>query len=691
MDSSPGLRARIEDTLTRLDNALSHGKRWPLVILVVAFVLKLVFVLQTRDALYIKVPIMDARDYDQMAQQIAAGNLMRHQAFFMGPLYPYFLGLIYSLFGRDFTLVRIIQAAGGATTVMLTFLIGRRVFRPSAALAGVILLVLCGSVTFFETELLMEWLGSLLNCFALWLLITAKDDSRWTRYALAGAALGLSALARASILIFAIFALVWVWRNAGVRRRSLSLAYAGALVLMLLPAMIHNAVVSHVFLPVTSNAGVNFYIGNSRTATGRFEPIAEVDIYDDFTTQRYLERKTGRELSPAEVSQYWVKRTLEDMRAQPARAAGLLAKKYALFFNGYEVPQIESFYIIEREFSFLRALFVRMWPVVTLAILGLILSWRAGRNRGLLAGYVLVYGASIALFFVTGRYRAQAVPILCLFAGHALVTIPGRVHSLRSGAAAAAAVLALLVATSPALFADDPKLIEFGDRIHRARRLSELRSFPPALREADAAIALYPNVAEGYLQRAIVYKESSNQLKALEDYQHALKIDDKQPGAHYNLAQCMRRLSLREQAVKEYRRSVELDPWMVEAYNNLGITLRELGHGDEAIVEFKKAIAQEPTYRRAYNNLGASYAEAGRMDEAINVFKETTQRFPDYAQGYKNLAMAYASLRQPAPALEAMRRYAELAPDDPQAAEAVRKLEIATRSQSAAPPDTTSH
>jgi len=691
MDSSPGLRARIEDTLTRLDNALSHGKRWPLVILVVAFVLKLVFVLQTRDALYIKVPIMDARDYDQMAQQIAAGNLMRHQAFFMGPLYPYFLGLIYSLFGRDFTLVRIIQAAGGATTVMLTFLIGRRVFRPSAALAGVVLLILCGSVTFFETELLMEWLGSLLNCFALWLLITAKDDSRWQRYALVGAALGLSALARASILIFAAFALVWIWRGAGGRRRSLSLAYAGALVMMLMPAMIHNAVVSHVFLPVTSNAGVNFYIGNSRTATGRFEPIAEVDIYDDFTTQRYLERKTGRELSPAEVSQYWVKRTLEDMRAQPGRAAGLLARKFALFFNGYEVPQIESFYIIEREFSFLRVLLVRMWPVVALAILGLMLSWRAGRNRGLLAGYVLVYGASIALFFVTGRYRAQAVPVLCLFAGHALVTLPGRVHSLRSGAAAAAAVVALLVVTSPALFADDPKLIEFGDRIHRARRLSELRSFPPALREADAAIALYPNVAEGYLQRAIVYKESSNELKALEDYQRALKIDDKQPGAHYNLAQCMRRLSLREQAVKEYRRSVELDPWMVEAYNNLGITLRELGHGDEAIVEFKKAIAQEPGYRRAYNNLGASYAEAGRMDEAINVFKETTQRFPDYPQGYKNLAMAYASLQQPAPALEAMRRYAALAPNDPQAAEAVRKLEIATRSQSAASPDTTLH
>src|SRR5512139_170594 len=153
MDSTvPGLRGRIDSALARLDEALQGGLRWPLVILAVAFVLKLVFVLQSRDALYIRVPIMDARDYDQMAQQIAQGNLLRQQAFFMGPLYPYFLGLIYAIAGRDFTLVRLLQAAGGATTVMLAFLIGRRVFRPSAALAGCVLLALCASVTFYETE-----------------------------------------------------------------------------------------------------------------------------------------------------------------------------------------------------------------------------------------------------------------------------------------------------------------------------------------------------------------------------------------------------------------------------------------------------------------------------------------------------------------------------------------------------------
>src|SRR5262245_28979698 len=469
--SRPGLRSRIEGHLTRLDHALRHGKRWPLVILLVAFALKLVFVLQSRDALYVKVPIMDAGDYDEMAQQVASGHFLRHQAFFMGPLYPYFLGLIYSLFGRDFTLVRIIQAAGGATTVMLAFLIGRHIFRPSAALIGVILLMLCASVTFYETEMLMEWLGTLLNCLALWLLVTARDDARWQRYALAGAALGLSALARASILIFAVFVLVWLWRG-GAQRRTRALAFSGALVLMLMPAMIHNAIASHVFIPVTSNAGVNFYIGNNRVANGRFAPIPEVDIYDDFTSQLYLERKLGRELNPSEVSSYWVKRTLDDMRAQPARSAGLLLKKYAMFFNGYEVPQIESFDIVERDYSSLRALFVRLWPVVALGVLGLVLSWREGRARGLIAGYVLVYAASIAIFFVTGRYRVQAVPVLCLFAGYALVAMPGRVVSMRSGAAALVAFVSLLVVTSPALFADNPQVIEFGDHVHKARRLA---------------------------------------------------------------------------------------------------------------------------------------------------------------------------------------------------------------------------
>src|SRR4029434_6489975 len=94
---------RIEHTLDRIDRALTDGSKWPWLLFIFAFALKAVYVLQNNDALFVRVPIMDARYYDGMAQDIARGNLVRGEAFFMGPLYPYFLALVYSVFGRDFT------------------------------------------------------------------------------------------------------------------------------------------------------------------------------------------------------------------------------------------------------------------------------------------------------------------------------------------------------------------------------------------------------------------------------------------------------------------------------------------------------------------------------------------------------------------------------------------------------------
>ncbi|HEX5131029.1 MAG TPA: tetratricopeptide repeat protein [Candidatus Krumholzibacteria bacterium] len=674
------LLRRIEDALQRADRALACGLRWPLLLLLAVFVLKAVYVVQSADALHVRVPIMDSRYYDEMAQDLARGHLVRHEAFFMGPLYPYLLALVYSVFGRDFMVVRLLQALGGALTVVLVFLIGRRVFRPSAAFAGAALLALYGAMTFYETQLLMEWLGTLLNCLAIYLLISAGDEVTPRRAALAGLTIGLSALARASILFFAVFVALWLFRAAPRRRAVWRVAaFSGALVAALLPAMIHNYAASHVFAPVTTNAGVNFYVGNSSQANGTFVPIRDVDLIDDVTTRTYVEQMTGRQMSPSQVSSFWLARAWNDMRAAPARTAKLLAIKTALFFNGYEVPQIESFDVELREQPWLRVLFVRLWLIMLLGALGMLLAARAPRGRGVLYGYVFFYALSIIIFFVTGRYRAQVTPILCLFAGSALVALPGYARSFRSGAGIAGALVLLGLATSPRLFAIDEHMIEFREQVRRGRRLSELHSYQPALREVDKAIAIYPREPEGYVHRAIIHRENNNDFKAIEDYNRALEIDPAQPAVHYDLAQALRRVNLMEEATREYRLAVQYDPRMLQAYNNLGIAYREMRRYDDAVTAFRKVIELSPAYVKAYNNLGASYAEMGRMDEAIDVFAETTLRFPEYANGFKNLAMAYAAQRKPRPALEAMRRYVELNPADAGAKDLVRKLEIAAR------------
>ncbi|MCI0451881.1 MAG: tetratricopeptide repeat protein [Candidatus Latescibacteria bacterium] len=675
---------RFERALDATDRMLAVGRRVPLFLFLAALALKVGYVVQTADALHVKVPIMDARYYDVMAQDVARGHLVRDEAYFMGPLYPYFLALVYSTVGRDFTWVRVLQAAGGALTVALTFLIGRRVFRPSAALAGAVLLALHGAMTFYETELLMEWMGALLNAAALLLLVRAPGSSTRT-YAGAGAVLGLSALARASILVFAIFALVWILRVERDRRRVRNaLAFALALAAVLAPALAHNLAVSRDFVPVTSNAGINFFIGNSRAANGTFVPIRGVDEIDDVTTSEYVERATGRAATPSEVSHYWFERAMKDVRSDPARALRLMARKVALFFNGYEIPQIESFDVHVAESPWLRVLFVRTWFVVALGILGMILAARTWRSHGLLSGYVLAYGASIALFFVTGRYRSQVVPVLCLFAGFALVSLPALARRPRAAAASAFGLVLLLLVTNPSIFRLDDSMVMYREYVHRGRRLSELRSYAPALREIDRAIAIYSKQAEGYVQRAVVHKENGDDFKAIEDYHRALELDPAAPAVHYDLAQALRRVNLPGEAIREYQLAVRYDPGMVQAYNNMGVTLREMGRFEEAVGAFRKVTEIAPNYAKAYNNLGACYAEMGRTQDAIAVFEETTRRFPDYANGFKNLAMAYASQKRVRPALAAMRRYAALEPADAEAKEIVRKLEIAAAADSAA-------
>lgn len=674
----------IERALERVDRALAGSRRAPLIIFLVAFAIKAAYVLQTADALHVRVPIMDARYYDRMAQDIAQGNVLRDEAFFMGPLYPYVLSLIYSTIGRDFLWIRLLQAAGGAATVMLVFTIGRQVFRPSAALVGAALLALHGAMTFYESELMMEWLGALLNCVALLLLMRARTGGPRV-HAAAGAVLGISALARASILVFAAFALVWIVRvHTGGRRTRNALAFAGALVVALSPAIVHNLVVSRDFVPVTSNAGINFYIGNSRDANGTFVPIRGVDEIDDVTTSEYVERATGRVPTPSEVSHFWFDRAMDDVRKDPGRALRLMGRKVALFFNGYEIPQIESFDIHARENGYLRVLFVRTWFVVAGGLLGIALTASSWRKTGLLSGYVLAYAASIVLFFVTGRYRSQVVPVLCLFAGVALTALPALARRPRSIAAAAIGLVLLFVATNPSIFRLDDDMVMFREYVHRGRRLSEVGSFAPGLREIDRAIAIYPKQAEGYVQRAIVHKESGDEFKAIEDYNRALELDPAAPSVHYDLAQALRRVNLADEAIREYDLAIRYDPNMLQAYNNMGVTLRETGRFEEAATAFRKVTEIAPNYPKAYNNLGALYAEMGRSEDAIAVFEETTRRFPDYSNGFKNLAMAYASQKRVRPALDAMRRYAALEPDDVEAKEIVRKLEIAAAADTSA-------
>ncbi len=367
----------MEKYLDRIDAWLEGNRKWLFGLAALTFVLKVFYVHQSSGSLQTNVLIMDAKYYDNTAQDIIGGNIMRREAFFMGPLYSYFLAVVYSVFGRDFTVLRIIQAAGGAVTVVLTYLLGRRLFRPSTGLAGALLLTFYGAVTFYETQVLMMWMGALLNTLMLYLLVCTGPRAGWRAYILPGIVLGVSSLARANVLIFLPFVLAWILLVRDVTARwQKAVALTGAVVLAILPVTIHNYVVSRDFVPVTSNAGVNFFIGNSENATGIFYPPGDTDFVTDPTTRRYVERLLGRDLTPSQLSNYWFGRAFDFIRDNPGAELKLMWRKTAMFFNAYEIPQMESYDLARERYFSLKILPVSFWFLVSLGLLGLIFSFK---------------------------------------------------------------------------------------------------------------------------------------------------------------------------------------------------------------------------------------------------------------------------------------------------------------------------
>ncbi|MDH3380839.1 MAG: tetratricopeptide repeat protein, partial [Gammaproteobacteria bacterium] len=577
--------------LQKLDLALTANSRWLPVLFISSFLLKLVYVIQSSEALYVTVPIMDSEYYYNMAMDILKGEYIRGDAFFMGPLYPYVLALVFGVFGKSIMILRIIQILGGSLVVVLTYVMGRRVFRPSVALLASVMLALYGTITFYEGQLLMMWLGTLLNMTMLYVLYRMRDKPGPRKYVLVGILLGLSALARANILMFLVVLFVWIIIDEKKKRWRCVSVLAATVVMTILPATVHNYVASRDLVAITANGGVNFYIGNSEEATGIFYPPKGINLVTDDAVKKHVERLLGRELSASELSRYWYQEAFDFIRNNPRQALILLLKKTALYFNAYEVPQIESYQMARERFGTLRMLFVNFWMLVVLGSMGMLYLIRDWRKHFLLYGYILSFSLSIILFFVTSRYRVQIAPVLCLFAAHALLCVlPSVVANLRRQLLPVVAVIIIVVATRPSLFALPGEDVRWRELTHEARRWSTLGNHVKAIETIDQAINIHPGYPDSYIQRAIIYKEGGNLFKAIESFSRALDINPDIATVQYDYGQALRQVRMYEPAVEAYRAAIRLNPRMLEAYNNLGITYVELGDYENAIKYFAKVI-----------------------------------------------------------------------------------------------------
>ena len=488
---------------------------------------------------------------DTAAYVALANGLGGARPFFVSPLYLYFL----RIFGVNLFAARTGQILLGAIAVVMMFDTARRWFGDRAAAITAILAILTGVISFYEVTILQAAIDPFLVALCLWLLTIALQRDAATWFAATGMAIGLFVLNRPNALLWVpalVLGIIWLGggRNAG----ALSIAF----VLPIAAVTIRNYVVSHQFVMIASHGGLNFYIGNNPDADGTYHHVSGIrpTIAGQEEDAPQVERREGS----------FYGRAWQWIDSHPAAAALLFIRKIAYTFNQTDLALNYSYSFFQKDVSSpLRFLIVGPWLLFPLGLAGAAVSLRNGEFE-VWALFIPFYALSVALFFVSSRYRLPLLIPMCIAAA-AMFVRP------RVSAWIAAALLAIFVCWNFGL--DDGRAHE---RTNLIVYLIEQRNFAEARRWIAGTEAITRDPATLHARSAQAFKQTGVDL-----------VQSNQP----------------DQALAAFQAAHDLDP--ADASNLLNIAVLQAQRGDTmaARENARAALRLRPDYPQALGLLRA--------------------------------------------------------------------------------------
>ncbi len=632
----------------------SPRERWVLaLVLVLAALARGLFVAERTKAPDFEHPIVDAGFHDDWARSLADPNWkplpgiedpgLRTRAYLRPPGYPYFLALVYALSGGSALAPLVVQALLGLSSALLAFAIGRRYFGPWAGPGVAAALGFYWVLVYFEGELHDPALLVFL-CLALYAQLGRWAERPRAGVALAaGVLLGMAALVRPNVLLFAPVVLVWGFWVAGGRRAGAQIlrsAAAGVLgcALAVAPVTLRNWIVAHDFVLISTNAGINLWIGNYEGATGFVaEEIAGLGrfetCYDYPRIVARLEERLGRPLADSEVSAWFSDEARAWIAANPGDALALTAKKAGYFWGPIEIPHNKELRAERAHSRVLRLLPGNFGALLALAAIGFALLFR-DRRRGadadrarwrmavLALAFVLAYFFSVLPFFQAARYRVPVLPFLMLFAAYAFARLVALLE-VRAWSRAAVGVAAW---TGIALLLMWPARGE------------------------------QPLMDKWHRDRGLAYMNAGDAERALPEYRAAIEASPGDAVLHYDLGLALEKLGDPGAALDAYAAAVRLGPGDARARNNLGNLLGRAGRVAEALPHFEAAVLHDPGYALAFQNLGRACALLQRLPEAIEAYRRWVALEPENAAAHATLAETQAAAGEIEQALETVER-----------------------------------
>jgi len=627
-------------------------ERWtPWAAVGVSLVFRALYFTQIQANPYFDSPVMDEGYHDLWAREIAAGDWAARIPFFRAPLYSALLGLAYRLLGPadpSLGVIRAAQLAFGAITPLLVHRIARRVIPGSAAVAGIAALVVAldGLLWYFEADLLLESLLAPLCALFVLALLRAGETGSASRWLVAGVVLGLFAITRPNILLFApvAFGLAFAWRVPRIRP---ALALTVGTCLLVLPVTWLNVRVGGDRVLVASQAGLNFFLGNNPEANGwsaTAPSLMRVDWWGGYEDSiRLAEEARGRELRPSEVSAYWMQRGREWWREHPGDALGLTFRKATFFLAGVEFSNNRDIRLFLRDWALVAypSLFL-FYLVMPLALAGAVSVWRREGARGrVFLLFLAVYAASVVPFFVTARYRLPLRPLLVILAVEGARRLVLGVRARERGAllgVAALLAIGVSVNANPWVREYRPSPAQYYQSIANIHK--DEGDLVRAIEYQRRVLETEPAYPDGNLNLGTMYMSGGDFPAAVQAFERERALDPEDGRNLASLAQALVKMERLEEGQAAYAESERVGLRDAPALYNHGVLLERLDRMEEAEAAYRRAVETDSTFVDAWNNLGVVLARSDRIADAVPCWERVVELAPGHERARSNLERA---------------------------------------------------
>ncbi len=584
-------------------------------ILGVGAILRGIYLYQIANGPTFNFPSLDAAFYDHWARGLAfgdwaipkgAGNpnigeLVYHKF----PMYPWFLTVVYKLFGPGYMAPRIIQMMLGLGSAYIAYLMSRRWFGPFVALLTATLTSTYWLFIFYEGEIYPTALFVFFLMLTMYSAALLVEKLTLKRCLITGILFGFTALTRGNVLIFApvlAFWLAWiVYKRLDFKRVIyMCAALTIGVLLVISPITIRNYVVGDDFVLISSKGGINLLLGNNKYCDGVLPTIPnlmELTGSPTWTPFEYpkmvngLRRKLGRpDMKYSEASAYWAGLAKKYIKEHPGRTLYMTFHKALLYWGPLEVSNPMEVHFARQHSPILRKIPGNFHMTLSLFIIGVALLIQEIRRRRRISRhnteedrttrnlnevmvlfllFIFTYFLSILPFLVSSRYRTPILPFMFIFGGYG---------------------------------------------IYRIAQIFLAHDYKRVSRWGVAWFILFvlaginwpnyqPDISRWYFSNGVAYGRADNFKMSRKEFAKSAAANPRFAEAHYNLGNVAFKQGKFEEAVEFYDEAIKQNAQLAAVYSNLGVTHFRLKNYKKAIINLQEALKRDPNYKPAKDNL----------------------------------------------------------------------------------------